>query len=299
MKYLYNRKEILRYINIVMFLFFLVYIVSLSANTSLNYVINKALIGVLLVLVICEVVVLCIWYPDEVKRKKALVKGEVFEGTISDVRHKRTKYLITRNLYIYTIIVEFGKNGENTIVEFGEYSNNPSDYIPYDRKCKVYAYKGKYYIEKFKLHKREQSIKVDNEYHTLSEKEKRSLIKNIKYPIEEIEKMSVNEAFNATSERIQLAGTISKERLYFLPYFFRTFKPYSLLFLEVRIESKKAYGGFDFDISEEVQKFMNIRIICDDYSKVQFVYDMKEMIKAIIDRQNKKIKVKDIIIVIK
>lgn len=298
MKYLYNEKEILRYVNVAMFIFFLIYIVVLANKLGIEYVIREALTEAVVILSIGEAFVLCFWYPDEVRRKKALAEGIFYNGRIVDVSRKRTKHIITNTQYIYTITVEFYENGKNKTVELGEYAFDPSEYLPDNRKCKVYTYKGKYYFEKFVFQKKNKIEEKVEDYELLRKRVEQ--LRDSKYSIKEIETMTKDEAYDIAREITLLATTKSKECLYYLPLvFFRIEQPYGLLFLEVHIESKKSYNGVDFDVSDEVSKFMETRIICDIYPKEQFINDLKEMVKIVLESRANKLKVLDVIVVLK
>lgn len=76
-------------------------------------------------------------------------------------------------------------------------------------------------------------------------------------------------------------------------------RPYLQLFAEVRIDSKKEYNEYSFELGENIQKFMDENPISEEYHEELFVSDIKEMIRKQINSIDKKIVIKDIIIVLK
>lgn len=216
MKYLYNDKELLRYGNIIAFIFFCTYIVGYAINTSVIYMISNGFVQGFIVWIVVEILLLCIWYPDEIRRKNAFKNGEVIEGIIIATPYKkRERFILSRNPNGYTIVVELEINGAKKSLEFGEYSINPDDYVPLNHKCNIYVYKNRFYLERLKSHKRAKNTvsKISNttEYHVPSKKEMEYMVHNIKYPIEEIKELDIGKTTEAAIERQKLSMIRSKK----------------------------------------------------------------------------------------
>lgn len=101
MKTLYTEQEKVRYLNVLVFGIFILYVMMDIYYDGLYIMITKNLIVFIKFFGVIEIIFLCIWYPKEYRKKEAQKKGEIFEGRITDIQLKKEHILVWRGLRMY------------------------------------------------------------------------------------------------------------------------------------------------------------------------------------------------------
>ncbi|MBP3338647.1 MAG: hypothetical protein J6L69_04525 [Lachnospiraceae bacterium] len=101
------------------------------------------------IFLIMEIVYLLMWYPYLSRKKKALALGKVYDGKIISINYrKKAKWLVLRHTNYFTLTVQYK---DKIVKKFNEdvYIGGPMHYIPRNKECKVYEYRGKVYMQEF------------------------------------------------------------------------------------------------------------------------------------------------------
>lgn len=252
-----------------------------------------------LVVFIC---VCCLWIPKTIRLKRAIRHGEVYEGVFYDVKEGTKRKFFD---YLYMIQFEIEVHGEKRIVEVGPYPEDPIYYIPENSRCKVYVYKGNYYIKPLKLrtdkpHAHRKAVVHDEnfvkrvlrgEFTDVDPKEwmKFTLDKISDIKTEEDEKV-------AMSERTDAALISSRTHLVFRPIFaFKDF-PYNKIYIEAEIQSQTAYCGFEFTILPDVINCVRASGATNMEEMKALKPDIKGIVKARIEYDKPEVVVKDVMV---
>lgn len=309
MKTLYTEQEKVRYLNVLVFGIFILYAMLDIYYDGLYIMITKNLIVFIQVFGIIEIILLCIWYPKEYRKKEAQKKGQVFEGRITDIKFKKRTHIgLARTLHIYTMTVECNIDGDKKIIELGNYIENPRDYVSKDYRCKVFYYKGKCYLENFSLRKET----VQNRKEKAGEEEDTNYLKALygefdnkdisallKYPIGKLKNITESEILEAMLERERFTPVRSKKYIITRGLVFLYPIPYFCLFVEVHIKSKESYNGLDFDLDAKVRQFMEANPICDTYREEEFVADLTKLVKKEMLFIDNRIQIENVYVVLK
>lgn len=310
MKTLYTEQEKVRYLNVLVFGIFILYAMMDIYYDGLYIMITKNLIVFIKFFSVIEIILLCIWYPKEYRKKEAQKKGQIFEGRITDIQFKKRTHIgLARTSHIYTMTVECNIHGDKKIIELGNYMENPRDYVPKDYKCKVFYYKGKCYLENFTLRKKTAQNRKEKDYEEedkiflkvlYGEFDNKDISTFLKYPIEKLKNITArSERLEAILERDRFAPVRSKKYIITQSLVFSCPIPYFCLFVEVHMKSKKSYNGFDFDLDAKVQQFMELNPICDNYSEEEFVEDLTELVKKEMLSKDNRIEIENVYVVLK
>lgn len=309
MKTLYTEQEKVRYLNVLVFGIFILYVMMDIYYDGLYIMITKNLIVFIKFFGVIEIILLCIWYPKEYRKKEAQKKGQIFEGRITDIQFKKRTHIgLARTSHIYTMTVECNIDGDKKIMELGNYMENPRDYVPKDYKCRVFYYKGKCYLENFTLRKetaRNRKEKKDEEEDIIFRKvlygefDNKDISTFLKYPIEKLKDITESEILEAMLERDRFASVHSKKYIFTQALMFSCPIPYFCLFVEVHMKSKKSYNVFNFDIDTKVQQFMELHPICDNYSDEEFVAEVTQLVKKEMLSKDKRIQIENVYVVLK
>lgn len=89
MKTLYTEREKVRYLNILFLVFFIFFVWMDIYYNGFYIMITENLVVWIQIFGIIEVILLCIWYPKEYRKKEAQKKGQIFEGHITDIQFKK------------------------------------------------------------------------------------------------------------------------------------------------------------------------------------------------------------------
>lgn len=302
MKILYNDKEVLRYANRIAFIIFIAYTCLSFVNYGIDYLMDYDYIIKCALWIIAELIIGSIWYPDEIKRKKAIKKGDILEGKIVDILYKKRKrFVFSKDYNGYSIVIEVVLDEGKTNIEFGEYSINPGDFVSVNEYCTVYRYNNKFYLDTLKKKKRRLTTKDNcqkyNDFYP-SEKEMQRMANNIKYPIEKIMYLDETELQKAIVERQNLSLINSSKYIFVSPNYFKYNLEFHLILLtEIHIESKIKINEYSLGLGEFIQKYMDDNQIVNEGSDDVYINNLKGEIKNYISRQNKKIHINDIVIV--
>lgn len=290
MKTLYTEREKLRYLNVFVFIIFILYVIMDIYYDGFYTMVTKNLLIFIEVFGIIEVIILSIWYPNEYKKKRAKKNGQVYEGRITDIQlKKRTGNSLSRISHIYTMTVECNIEGNRIIMEIGNYMENPMDYVPKDYKCKVFYYKGKCYLEDFFLRDKNaansEQREIDNENQICikaldGELDNEDISGLIKYPIEKLKDIQDNEKLKVILERDSLFAVRSKNIILTRTLVFSAPIPHFCCFVEVHIKSRRAYNSSDFDLNAKIKEFMDMKPISDTYSDEEFISECIELVKS-------------------
>ncbi len=113
MKTLYTEREKMRYLNVWFFVHFILYVMMDIYYDGFYIMITKNLMVFIQVFCMVEVILLCIWYPQEYRKKEAQKNGQVYEGRITDIQFKKRPHIgLARTSHIYTMTVECNIDGE-------------------------------------------------------------------------------------------------------------------------------------------------------------------------------------------
>lgn len=309
MKTLYTEREKVRYLNVLFFGFFILYAMMDIYYDGFYVMFTKNLVVFIQVFGIIEVILLCIWYPKEYRKKEAQKNGQVYEGRITDIQlKKRTGIGLARTSHIYTMTVECNIDGDKKIIELGNYMENPRDYVPKDYRCKVFYYKGKCYLENFSLRNeaaRNRKEKDDEEEDTIllkvlyGEFDNKDISTLLKYPVEKLINITRSERLEAMLERDRFSPARSLKYIFTRSLVFSCPIPYFCLFVEVHMKSKKSYNAFDFDLDAKVQQFMDLNPICDTYGEEEFIAELTELVKREMISKDKRIQIENVYVVLK
>lgn len=309
MKTLYTEREKVRYLNVLFFGLFILYVMMDIYYDGFYVMFTKNLVVFIQVFGIIEVILLCIWYPKEYRKKEAQKNGEIYEGHITDIQFKKRKNIgLARSSHIYTMTVECNIDGDKKIIELGNYMENPRDYVPKDYRCKVFYYKGKCYLENFSLRNeaaRNRKEKDDEEEDTIflkvlyGEFDNKDISTLLKYPVEKLINITRSERLEAMLERDRFSPARSKNYIFTTALVFSCPIPYFCLFVEVHMKSKKSYNAFDFDLDAKVQQFMDLNPICDTYGEEEFISELTELVKREMISKDKRIQIENVYVVLK
>jgi len=299
MRYLYTGRENVRYGNVFVFIILVIRFIDELIDKGLPF--GRRFSQDLIIAGIIELILLCIWYPGELRKKLAIKKGNAIDGIITDILcDKGKKKELKKSLWKYYIVVKTGTQTEN--IKFGAYGSDPGEYVSVNDKCKVYEYHNKFYLDKIKIREKSKNIQnnpIKSEIHYPSKKEMNYMVNNIVHPIEWIEKADCSEALKANVEWQELSYIGSKECLYLPPMYFKNIKPYFVLFAEVHIKSGKKYTVYSFNLESSIQKYMDTNDISPMYDEQIFIAGLKELIIKQIKSYDKGVVVTDIAVVIK
>lgn len=284
MEKLKKKYEYYKYLNIILLVVCVIWLMVFLAV----YGICMEIYQVLLPFLVLEIVVLLMWYPRVYQKERAKKSGTVYQGKITDVvvKDREPKGLYGKR-YMYAILVEIERNGAVIKWEDVGYEENPFDYIPHNRSCKVYQYKGKYFLEDFY---KGGHVKAD---------EPKS---GLEYTMEMLPFLNHKEAMKAAAERVNYHKMKSKTELILLPRFFQLSdaKELQILFVEVRMAAEKEYGNTDFHLVSRIDGY--IEQIKNKYtmSDEDKIYEeITELVKLAILKVDNQIEIKEIFVILK
>lgn len=154
MKRLYTESEYIRFYSIPPVIFAIWFFVLWFFSYEKNKLFGQFLGAAIIILILVELVILCMWYPKELQKKTAIKNGKEYIGKIRSVRMMSQKrYNAYRRHFAYVIRIEVNINGKAQILEEGPFSDNPENFIREGDDCKVYLYKNKLYPQFFFVRK--------------------------------------------------------------------------------------------------------------------------------------------------
>ena len=283
MKRLYTKKESLRDENkILLFLWVMYVIIAVIYGIVKEPVWME--IGVTSILfIIAEMIIFLRWYPAEVAHKRGIAFGKVYEGKLR-IRTKREQKLGQRRpSRSYSLMITCDVDG-NLMAWEEEYWDNPVEYIPGSRRCKVYLYKNKYYLEYF-YH---QSEKVPEGVYS-------------EYSIQDIESLDQKELQKAAMERMSNSGMHTKTKIIIPPVYFMYLKqpPLKTMFVEVCVKSEEIYDKIAFLLSDRIAAYVH-SVESDDSTNDDILKEgTKKLVKDIIFLDYEKILVEEVFVVIR
>ena len=285
MKRLCTKEASRKTMHYILLLAWLVYIPYVFLQYGLNqaFLINLGFASLLLG--ISEVVVFCIWYPKERLHKKAIEQGEVYEGKITRIMPKLSKKKLRSDpVFVYSMMISCTINGEMRVWEDGDYVDDPSKYIPSDRRCKVYFYKNKCYPQYFYLN--DNSVSGEPFF---------------QYSIQDIEYLNKEELLQASSERMSKAGMYGNAHIIVPTILFVYSKrpPMKNLFIDVRVKAKKNYDDIAFLLHDSINESLRGAELVETPGDEMLKDKVKNMIKDLIANRDEDIVVEEIFVVIR
>ena len=241
-------------------------------------------IGVTSILfIIAEMIIFLRWYPAEVAHKRGIAFGKVYEGKLR-IRTKREQKLGQRRpSRSYSLMITCDVDG-NLMAWEEEYWDNPVEYIPGSRRCKVYLYKNKYYLEYF-YH---QSEKVPEGVYS-------------EYSIQDIETLDRKELQKAGMERMSNSGMHTKTTIIVPPVYFMYLKqpPLKTMFVEVCVKSEEIYDKIAFLLHDKIADYVHSIELDDSINDDILKEGTKKLVKDIIFLDYEKILVEEVFVVIR
>lgn len=312
MKILYTEREKLRYLNIAALVLFLGSIIIEIYGLDDYSVLWQDIVLLFEIFAITEIILLCIWYPEEYRKKEAMRNGEIYYGKITDIQlKKRTHIGLSRQSYIYTMTVECDCGGEKKRWERGNYTDNPRDYVPKDYKVKVYAYKGRCYLPDFykqgsktKRKGKEKQEDIDSlTLEILSGKfNNKPMSSFLKYSISEIPYLSDEEEREAGSERLTYSSVRSKTYLIVSPQIvmYQNRPPCKWVYVEVHMKSKKAYDEYDFSLGKKLYDYLRAAEQKYSLEEEPVLYDeISELVREAIMSKDKRVMIEEVCVVVR
>lgn len=83
MRYLYTGRENVRYGNVFIFIILVIRFIDELIDKGLPF--GRRFFQDLIIAGIIELILLCIWYPGELRKKLAIKKGNAIDGIITDI----------------------------------------------------------------------------------------------------------------------------------------------------------------------------------------------------------------------
>lgn len=285
MKRLYTKKESLRDENKILLFFWAQYVIIAIIYGMINEPVWME-IGVTSVLfIIAEMITFLRWYPAEVAHKRGIALGKMYEAKlrIETKWEQKLWQRRSRPRWFYTLVIICNVDG-NLVVWEEEYWDNPAEYVPESRSCKVYRYKNKYYLEYF-YH---QSEKVPEGVYS-------------EYSIQDIETLDRKELQKAGMERILNSGMHTKTTIIVPPVYFMYLKqpPLKTMFVEVRVKSEEIYDKVAFLLSDRIAAYVH-SVESDDSTNDDILKEgTKKLVKDVIFLDYEKILVEEVFVVIR
>ena len=285
MKRLYTKKESLRDENKILLFFWAQYVI-----IAIIYGIIKEPvwmeIGVTSILfIIAEMITFLRWYPAEVAHKRGIAFGKVYEGKlrIETKWEQKLWQRRSRPRWFYTLVIICNVDG-NLVVWEEEYWDNPAEYVPGSRSCKVYRYKNKYYLEYF-YH---QSEKVPEGVYS-------------EYSIQDIESLDQKELQKAAMERMSNSGMHTKTKIIIPPVYFMYLKqpPLKTMFVEVCVKSEEIYDKIAFLLHDKIAAYVHSIELDDSINDDILKEGTKKLVKDVIFLDYEKILVEEVFVVIR
>ena len=301
MERLYTERQQTRYINILLILIFIAFV---FCYIDVNGIIIIDLIPILIFFCIAEIVVLCLWYPNEYMKKVAMEKGEVYTAKIKNIefRHRTGIHLVRRS-YVYVMQIECEIDGETKIWELGNYIDNPETYIPEDYTCKVYVYDGKCYVQDFyrkhikDMEKNEDDLEITDII--IGKYDNKPLNELLKYSIEELPYLNKEQLREARDERDKFSAVCSKTYLIIPTMIFLGNGPYMWMYVEVHMNSKKKYSQSQFDIIENLIQYIQHQGVNYVKSKDEIIDEVSKIVRNAILSGDSRIVIEHIYVVIR
>ena len=290
MKRLYNKREDLRIDNIIIFYFWVLYVV-----VAVIYSIIKepawTEIGFVSVLsIIAEIITFLRWYPVEIAHKQAIERGKMYEGKIRIQTKWEKKEWQRHPHWSYSLMITCNVDG-NLVAWEEEYWDNPAEYVPGSRRCKVYFYKNKYYLQYF--YRQSKPEKVPEGVHKLEN--------NLEYSIQDIESLNREELKKASMERMSRSGMHMKTAIIVPPVYFLYLKqpPLKIMIVEIRVKSEEVYDDIAFLLRERIANYVH-SLESDAATNDDMLKDgVKNLVKDIIFLEYEKILVEEVLVVIR
>ena len=231
---------------------------------------------------IVEFMSLRMWYPYLKNKEKAFLLGEQYDGKIVQIIHKKKgKLKITPRSSRYIILkIQYQKEGVDIEFESEVYVGETYHYIPRNGKCKVYEYKKKAYVQDFYYieensfddietivnHKIEELKKTDKNaksYHFLNSdsllgRNYTKLENLFKFSNEDIPLLNDEDFKLALAEREVIPPKSSNKHILMPGIMISDGEKQAYVFVELQINSIRAYDFEDFKFYKELNKFLRI-----------------------------------------
>lgn len=218
--------------------------------------------------VVIEIILFIMWFPYENGRKKAFKYGEKYDADIVKIYTKdKGKLRITpRELHYFDLRLAYVKAGKKVEFLSEIYLGTHFHYIPKNCKCKIYEYKGKAYVQDFPYISNDELEKQrrDSDKRTeISPKFYRgrnyTKLENLfKFSNEDIPLLNDEDFKLALAEREVIPPKSSNKHILMPGIMISDGEKQAYVFVELQINSIRAYDFEDFKFYKELNKFLRI-----------------------------------------